>query len=127
MRRRHRILTIGLMTMIAGMPLATFAQTGSGTTTAPAPGTTTPPPASPGISPPPGASSPSLAPGASPALPGTPGTQRGGRPSEVPSEMASPRTPMIQADCTKGRWHQFGFPDEAACVNALPARPPSTR
>lgn len=128
MRRRHLVLTIGLIVMIAGVPLVAFAQTGGGTTTAPPPGATPPHPVSPGISPPPPAgSSTSQAPGASPAMPSAPGAARGVGPSETPSGMASPRTPMIQADCTNGRWKQFGFPDEAACVNALPASPPRTR
>lgn len=105
MRRRHLVLTIGLIVMIAGVPLVAFAQTGGGTTTAPPPGATPPHPVSPGISPPPPA----------------------GSSTSQASGMASPRTPMIQADCTNGRWQQFGFPDEAACVNALPASPPSTR
>ena len=125
MTRGHRVLTIGLAAMMIGAPLATHAQMGTkapgtatapGTTTAPAPGTATPPPAGtggmPGISPPPPAgSSTSPTPGASPA-----------GPSETSGGLASPRTPMIQADCTHGRWQQFGFSEAAACVNALPAR-----
>jgi hypothetical protein len=115
MMRHQVVLTIGLIVMIAGLPLVALAQTG---------GTTTPPPMSPGLSPPPPAGgSTGQAPSASPARPGTQGTQRG----ETPSGMAFPRTPMIQADCSKGRWQQYGFPDEAACVRALPASPPSTR
>lgn len=111
---RHRVLTIGLIVMIAGLPLVALAQTG---------GTTAPPPVSPGLSPPPPASgSTGQAPSAGPARPGTP-TQRG----ETPSGMAFPRTPIIEADCSKGRWQQYGFPDEAACVRALPASPPRMR
>jgi|SRR5437016_506710 len=106
MTRGHRVLTIGLAAVLIGVPLVTSAQ-------ALAPGV-------PGISPPPPVgSSTSPARGLSPVMPGTARTPRGTDTSE--GGLASPRTPVIEADCTKGRWQQYGFPDQAACVKALPA------
>ena len=100
MTRGHRVLTIGLAAMLIGVPLVTSAQ-------------------APALLPPPTVgSSTSPARDPSPVMPGTAGTQRGTDTSE--GGLASPRTPVIEADCTKGRWQQYGFPDQAACVKVLP-------